>query len=143
PFRIVELRMVGDAVATRTFAEYAPPPYSTFTWSRRSIASSDLVLNDALPLWPGAGVALLVVNRIGCAVVPAATSAPLAVELPTNSPVDAPKRSVAPGLMVSVDGEFASFATVTLPRMAYGIPRLPQVASAASVSPTISTWLAL
>src|SRR5882762_1630262 len=93
--------------------------------------------------WPGAGVALLVVNRIGCAVVPAATSAPLAVEVPTNSPFDPAKRNVAPGLMVRVDGVFASFATVTLPRMVYGIPRLPQVASAASVSPRTSTWLAL
>src|SRR5439155_6914240 len=134
PFRIVELRMVGDAVATRTFAEYAPPPYSTFTWSRRSIASSDLVLNDALPLWPGAGVALLVVNRIGCAAVPAATSAPLAVEVPTNSAFDPMKRRVAPGLMVRVDGVLASFATVTLPKMAYGTPRFDQVVSADRVS---------
>src|SRR5437867_3743132 len=91
--------------------------------------------------WPGAGVALLVVNRIGCAVLPAATSAPLAIVVPTNSPVDPAKRSVAPGLMVRVDGVLASFATVTLPRMAYGTPRFDQVVSADRVSPRISARL--
>src|SRR5882672_3474723 len=81
--RTVLLRTAGDELSTRMPDEKLVPAYSTVTWSSTLEASSAPASKRIPPHCPAAGVAALLVNRIGPAAVPCAMRAPRLAPLAT------------------------------------------------------------